>query len=426
MRLIKKILLVALFSHSFTSGFTQEYDFDIPEEEEAKIEFNGNLDAKCGMLQTRKTSPFFGLQFYDVPEKSDYLSQNRLDFYLNGEYRHKQVGFFMKTFYQYAKEEPLSPSFFELYGSLNLSPRLSMSIGKRRFNWGKGYAFNPAGYVNAEKDPENPDLALAGKTSVYINYNRSFTSNLIQNFSVGAILLPPEAAINQKFASADKIGAAFKLYFFFRNIDIDFMTAFKKNEPQRFGVDFSANLRENVEIHSEISYAHGENKYLIVDDLVFQQKINGVSFLLGLRYLNRFNTTLIVEYYHNNSGQSKNEFASYVDYLQSSLESDIPEIINPAKLNMSTTFRSKTLMQDYLYVKLIQPEPFSWLYSSISMFSIFNLADKSFLISPQLSYKPYTNFEVLLWPVFFFGNNHAEYGSKQFKRKVEIWMRFYF
>lgn len=426
MRLIIKILFVVLFTNAFTSGFSQEYDFDIPEEEEAKIEFNGNLDAKLGILQTRKSSPFFGLQFYDVPEKSDYLSQNRLDFYLNGEYRHKKVGFFMKTFTQYAKEEPLSPSFFELYGSLNLSPRLSMSIGKRRFNWGKGYAFNPVGYVNAEKDPENPDLALAGKTSVYINYNKSLASGSLQNFSVAAILLPPEAEINQKFASADEIGAAFKLYFLLKNIDIDFMAAFRKNEPQQFGVDFSANLRENVEIHSEISYAHGENKYLIVDDLVSQQKINGVSFLLGLRYLNRFNTTLILEYYHNNSGLSKNEFTSYVDYLQSSLDSNIPEIITPALFNMSTTFRSKTLMQDYLYVKIIQPEPFSWLYSSISMFTIFNLADKSFLFSPQLSYKPLTNFEVLLWPVFFFGNDHAEYGSKQFKRKVEIWMRFYF
>ncbi|MBE9511539.1 MAG: hypothetical protein IMY71_11730, partial [Bacteroidetes bacterium] len=152
----------------------------------------------------------------------------------------------------------------------------------------------------------------------------------------------------------------------------------------------------------------------------------GVSFLLGLRYLNRFNTTLIVEYYHNNSGLSKNEFTSYVDYLQSSLDSNIPEVINHTVFNMSTTFRSKTLMQDYLYMKIIQPEPFSWLYSSISMFTIYNLADKSFLISPQLSYKPFTNFEVLLWPVFFFGNNNAEYSSKQFKRKVEIWMRFYF
>ena len=24
------------------------------------------------------------------------------------------------------------------------------------YNWGKGYAFNPVGYVNPFKDPENP------------------------------------------------------------------------------------------------------------------------------------------------------------------------------------------------------------------------------------------------------------------------------
>ena len=426
MRLIKRFLLMALFAFASTSAFSQDYDFDIPEEDEAKIEFNGNLDAKWGLLQTQKSSPFFGLQFYDVAEKENYLSQYKLDFYLNGTYRHKQVGFFMKTFYQYAKEEPLSPSFFELYGSLNLSPRLSLSIGKRRFNWGKGYAFNPVGYVNAEKDPENPDLALAGKTSVYLSYNRSFNSDILQNFSLGAVLLPPEAEINEKFASTDKIGAAFKLYFLLKNIDIDLMAAFKKDEPQRLGLDFSTNLRENLEIHAEFSYAQDEIKYLVNDELISQHKTNGGSYLLGLRYLTRFNTTLIAEYYHNNSGLSKNEFFSYVNYLSNSLESNNPELINSAKMNMSTTFRSKTIMQDYLYLKLSHPEPFSWLYSSISVFTIYNLTDNSILLSSQLSYKPYTNFEVLLWPFLFFGGNDTEYGSKQIQKKVEIWMRFYF
>ncbi|MBN2090908.1 hypothetical protein JW964_14945, partial [candidate division KSB1 bacterium] len=125
-------------------------------------------------------------------------------------------------------------------------------------------------------------------------------------------------------------------------------------------------------------------------------------------------------------GMSKNEFKSYLKYLRSSLEGNSKAEINAARLNMSTAFRSKTLMQDYLYVKLIQPEPFSWLYSSISLFTIYNLADHSFLISPQLAYKPYTNFELLLWPFLFFGGNDAEYSNKQFERKVEIWMRFYF
>ena len=425
MRHFRKIVLTALLIFSFTIAFSQEYEFDIPEEDDAKIELNGNLDAKWGLLQTRKSSPFFGLQFYDVSEKDDYLSQHRLDFYLDGVYRHKQVGFFMKTFYQYAKEEPLSPSFFELYGSLNFSSRWSMSIGKRRFNWGKGYAFNPVGYVNAEKDPENPDLALAGRTSVYFNYNRSFQSDVLQNFSLSAILLPPEADINDRFASADQIGAALKLYFLLKNIDIDLMTAFRKDEPPRIGIDFSTNLRENLEIHAELSYAWDEKKYLIVDGIM-SQELDGSSYLLGLRYLNRLNTTLIVEYYHNNIGLSANEFKYYLGYLRNSLESNNSVMINAARSNMSTVFRSKTLMRDYLYVKLMQPEPFSWLYSSISLFTIYNLSDHSCLISPQLSYKPYTNFEFLFWPFLFFGGDDTEYGSKQFERKVEIWLRFYF
>ena len=308
MRLLKIFLLIILSAFTISNVSSQEYDFDIPEEEEAKIEFNGNLDAKWGLLQTRKSSPFFGLQFYDVSEKDDYISQHRLDFYLDGIYRHKKIAFFMKTFCQYTKEEPITPSFFELYGSLNLSPRLSMSFGKRRFNWGKGYAFNPVGYANAQKDPENPDLALAGKPSVYVSYNRSFTSDFVRNFSLGAILLPPEAEINQKFAPADKIGAAFKLYLLLKNIDIDLMTAFKEDNSQQVGLDFSTNLRENLEIHAEFSYAHDEIKYLVSKMLVSHHKNSGGSYLLGLRYLSRFNTTLIAEYYHNNNGLSENEF----------------------------------------------------------------------------------------------------------------------
>ena len=69
MRLIKKFLLVILFISAFTGAFSQEYDFDIPEEEDDKIDFNGNLDAKWGLLQVRKSSPFYGLQFYDAAEK---------------------------------------------------------------------------------------------------------------------------------------------------------------------------------------------------------------------------------------------------------------------------------------------------------------------------------------------------------------------
>jgi hypothetical protein len=113
-------------------------------------------------------------------------------------------------------------------------------------------------------------------------------------------------------------------------------------------------------------------------------------------------------------------------YLQNTLNSNIAEQVQQAQQNISAVFRSKTLMRDYLYVKLIHPEPFDLLYTSVSLFSIYNLADNSFLLSPQISYKPFTNFEFLFWPFFFIGDEHSEYGSKQFSRKTEFWLRFYF
>jgi hypothetical protein len=409
------------------TGYVQDYDFEIPENEEtAKIEFNGNLDTKWAVLKTNELSPFYGLQFFGQDKTDDYLSQYRLDFYFNGDYRYKQIGFMMRTFAQYTRDEPVDISFFELFGSLNLSPRMTFTIGKRRYNWGKGYAFNPVGYVNSEKDPENPDLALAGKMSAFISYNRSFNSGIIQNMSVSTILLPPEADILDKYAQLDNTSLAIKLYVLMQNIDVDFMFFTAKNQPQRFGMDLSTNLLENLEVHGELSFADNEAFNLIQNHTVQTNKKDGFSYLLGMRYLNNLNMTFIAEYYHNNRGLSPSEYKEYLAYLINNLSTADADIINVIRSAISTSFRSKNLMQDYIYVKSSLPEPFDWLYSSVSVFTIYNMNDGSFVLSPQIGYKPFTNAEILLWPSFFFGDDNSEYGSKQFRNKVETWFRFYF
>ena len=73
-------------------GRGQEYDFEIPEIEERNLEISGNLDAKWGLLDSRKDSPFYPLQ--NLPATTDdFLSQYRLDFYLDGEYRFEEDTF---------------------------------------------------------------------------------------------------------------------------------------------------------------------------------------------------------------------------------------------------------------------------------------------------------------------------------------------
>ena len=404
----------------------EDYGFDIPEEPESSLEVHGNLDGKWGLLQTRKGSSLYGVRFYDAPVKNEYLSQYRLDFYLNGNYRLKQVGFFARTFTQYVRDEPIQTSFFELYGSLNLSPRLTVGLGKRRFSWGKGYAFNPAGYVNAEKDPENPDLALAGRASVSFVYNRSYSSGWVQNFSMTGVVLPPAPDLLSRYASASHTGGALKLYFLVRDMDVDFMAFRQKGEAPKYGLDLSTNLRPNLEIHGEFSYVRADTKPVVQDDLVAHRQVSGASYLLGTRYLTGRGTTVIAEYYHTPFGLSRSEYRDAVDFLRRRIDSGDPVLVREAGSVISEVFRTRTVMQDYLYLKVTQPEPFGWLYASVSAFTIYNLDDRSFILSPLMAYKPYTNFELLLWPTLFVGDAETEFGSRQFERKIEGWMRFYF
>jgi len=430
MSLLKRPIYCSLIISSlilWKTAEAQDYDFAIPEEEKAsKLEFSGNLDAIWGILQTNTASPIYGLQFFGQDKSDEYLSNYHLDFYLNGDYRYKQVGVTMRTFTQYTKEGPLELSFYELYGSLNLSPRLNFGVGKRRYNWGKGYAFNPVGYVNTEKDPENPDLALAGKISLYLKYNRSFNSGLIQNLSLSTIVLQQEAHILDKYSKFEDLSVALKLYVLTNNIDLDFMFYAGPNQIRRYGMDLSTNLRENIEVHGEISYSDNEEKYIIQNNVVQMNKVSGFSYLMGLRYLTTWNMTIIAEYYHNYSGLTKQEYQDYLAYLQNNLITGDPGLIYTTRSVMTSHFRSKNMMRNYFYIKASLPEPFKWLYSSVSVFTIYNLNDNSLILSPQIGYKPFTNSEILLWPSFLFGGEDSEYGSKLFQNKLEMWFRFYF
>jgi hypothetical protein len=408
------------------SATAQEFDFQIPTVEHKKIEFNGNLDAKWGLLNARHGSPFYRIQFFEDDEKRDYWSQYRLDYYFNGDYRQDKTQFVAKTFTQYSKEEPLTFSFYELYGSLNLSPKLSFGIGKKRFTWGKGYAFNPVGYINAEKDPENPDLALAGKSAAFFSYNKSFGQNTLQNIAFTGVILPPDAEINDKFAPAADTKIAANLYLLINDIDIDVMMYLGRDNEKRFGFDFSTNLRENLEIHSEFSYNRNDTKYVMRGSGVLPVSTNGSSYLTGIRYLNRFNTTIFVEYYHSHTGLTSHEYDDYFTFIEIATDAGALEAVNAARAVQSGGFKQKTLMRDYLYINAKQPEPFSLLYSSFSIFTLYNLADHSFILSPRFTYTPVTDFELWLWPFFFLGNDESEYGSKQFSHKVEVWARFYF
>jgi hypothetical protein len=399
---------------------------EVPAEQAKKLEWSGNLDVKYTLFHMDENSAAYALQFPMNRPSSPFLTQYRFEPYLNAEYRMRDLGFSLSTHATYFSDAEASVDIFEAYGSFNPSFSMTLQAGKRVYNWGKGYAFNPVGFVNPVKDPENPELAQAGLLSANVEYVKSFSSGALQNMSLLLVVIPSSGSTDNRFGELKHTDLALKTSFLLWDTDIDFMGFYSIQKPRRVGVDIARNMSENVEIHGELTYSANVARIAIANNSLVATTANGVSYLLGLRYLHESNTTLIAEYYHNEFGLSASEFDSYTRFLGSGTQGNDPILMQHVANVHQTYFRGSNLMKDYAYLKLTKPEPFDWLYFTPSVFIIYSVADRSFLLSATMIYKPVTNVEFILWPTLVSGGENTEYGSKAFRQRVEVWMRVFF
>lgn len=420
------IIVLMLASSAIVYGQENETLPFTEDEQEKKLEWNGNLDVKYSLFNMDQNSAQYKLQFFKDPPATSMLSQYRIEPYLNAEYRTNGLGFVLKTHASYYSDSNSRFDLFEAYASFNPSFNTNLQAGKRVYSWGKGYAFNPVGFVNPVKDPENPELAQAGLLSANFEYIKSFSSDALQSFSFLAVLIPTTDIAGTSFGEFNNTDIALKSSFLLWDTDIDLLAYYSVNKPKRFGFDFARNIQDNIEIHGELSFNQNIEKFAIINNSLYNSRVDSYSYLIGLRYLDASNTTIIAEYYHTGAGLSMDEYSQYSEFLKNGAASSNP-MVAPQTLNTSLThFRGTTLMQDYLYLKVSQPEPFDWLYFTPSLYTIYNLIDNSFLLSFQMSYKPVTNTEFIFWTTMFVGDRSTEYGGKQVQQRMELWMRVFF
>lgn len=430
--MINFFLVISLFSLETTIAFasdeipaSQESAEALSESSLSKLEVNGNLDSKYSLLRSRITSSLYKLQNFGQTKKSDDLSQFVLEPYLNGEYITKDLGFHFKTHGSYINEQTSTLDLFELYGSINTHPTLTFSVGKKAYNWGKGYAFNPVGYVNPIKDSENPESLQAGLMSLAVDYTKSFDSDALRTFGFTFMAIP-SSNVQNKYGEVSQTDFATKAYFLAWDMDIDILGYRSLSNGNQLGVDFSQNISTNIEVHGEFSHFENVPKAIIDQNTLNILKGSGNSYLAGVRYLNSIDTTIIAEYYHNGNGLTSNEFNQYIKYVYDTVASGQSTAVQQALGTSITYFQKSAIMRDYLYLKISQPEPFNWVYFTPSTFVIYNLSDQSFTLGLPLSYKPFTNFELLVWPTVLVGSAGTQFGEKPFSQRLETWLRFYF
>ena len=431
-RAVRFILPAILLLLAAPTAWGGEYDFQIPEAEKKAWEFGGKLEFRYIHHQIDRDSVLAHLKFPEENEESIYELRPSLE--LRGGYSAGPANLTLATHHEYQRTywgEEWDNKVYEGYLTLSPIPELTVDVGKKSYLWGKGYAWNPAGFINRTKDPDDPELNLEGYTALSLDYIKSFSGPGLQTVAITPVVMPVLDWENTELGREGDVNYALKLYFLFYDTDIDLMYYGGPNQADSFGLDFSRNLRENLEIHGELALRLDQEK-TVLDSAgnTATDHEDQWSWLVGFRYLNRFDTTFFLEYYHNGAGYTKEEINTFFrfqkDAYQRYLSTGRRSVLGEALKKANAYYSRRNLGRDYLYLKISQKEPLDILYFTPYVTAIVNLGDGSASLTPGLTYQPWTNVELGWKTVIPLGPGSTEFGEKQDDFRMEFLVRYYF
>lgn len=251
-----------------------------------------------------------------------------------------------------------------------------INIGKITPKWGKGYYFNPVGFIDRKKDPNEPQLAREGFSALNYMYNKVYNSDL-QNLTFDIFYIRTTEDINEYLYVGDSNIVAAKLYILYKDIDIDLIYSYSDKDENKIGIDLSTNIETNFEIHGE--YGSFEYGYY--------------SYLLGLKYLTDSELTILSEYFFQNTLQAKN-----------------------------TPFWDER----YFINSFTQKEPYEFLYFNIYYKNILNINDHSYQNKIGFVYTGIKNLELDLSLLKNIGDELSEFDSKKVKQFVWLSLKYSF
>ena len=410
----------------------EEYTFDLSEIEKKAVQVGGYLEFRPVLSGLDRDSWLYKLRFYDLEER-ETISEYNFNALFDLSFEKGIVGAKIRSNTDITKSVSGWSHVTTLFeASLSLKPSLSfhLDIGKKRMKWGKGYAWNPVAFIDRPKNPNDPGLALEGYVVLSIDYIKSFQGKL-KTITLTPVLIPVNEHINSTFGNKNQLNFGGKVYFLFYDTDIDLMFLSGGSGPARYGMDFSRNITSNFEIHGEFAYIPDYIKKVIQEDgTVGEEQYASINYLLGIRFLTKTNTTFFFEYFKNGNGYTSNEMENfyflidqaYQSYLLAADDSQLEFLFGAA----SQAYRTFAPMQDYLFLRISQKEPWNIPYFIPSFTSIFNLTDKSFSLTPELLYNPITNLELRAKITILLGKGGSEFGEKQNDFRLEFRGRYYF
>lgn len=386
------------------------------------FELHGYAELRQEFQSMDTDSPLYRLNFADSDR--DALNRSIAALELSGSYRNGDSRI-AATWHGEQQHDELvdrgSGRLYELYLAHQADATTTVEVGKRAVKWGKGYAWNPVGFIERPKDPNDPELSREGFVIAGADFIRTRGGDL-HTLAFTPVLLPVTGEVNDDFGSTQALNAAAKLYLLYRDIDIDLLWLSAGSRPGRIGIDFSTNLAPHFEIHGEYAYSGDHQQKLLEPDGVTTRTCAAHSWLLGLRYLTARETTWIVEYYHDDRGYSKDDMEYFLTQVDSAPAPQLPQLRTVGQAG----YTRPSAMRDYLYLRLAQKDPFDILYFTPALTAIGNLNDGSWSLTPELLYTGITNLELRLRATFLGGGRLSEFGAKPNDSRFELRLRYSF
>jgi hypothetical protein len=394
--------------------------------------FGGFAEFQPTLLGIDRDSAVSRARFFRHPQDS-LFDQYNFRLRMEGSYKRDWLALFFKTdtlvrndFEGWDEDTKL----FEAYASAKPSANFILEAGKKVMKWGKGYAWNPASFIDRPKNPEDPEEALEGSIVATADYIRSFDGPL-KTLTLTTALIPVYKYVNAKFGELYHTNFASKLYLLLYDTDVDLMVFTGSSRTTRYGFDFSKNLTTNLEIHGEFAVVNNLDMMAInASGQATKTQADAISHLIGLRYLTEKETTYFLEYYRNGGGFSRAQIKDFISFVDDSYRTFVKTgndngMVRAAKL-LDGPYGMANPARHYLYFRASQKEPFDILYFTPAVTSIMNLTDASLTLIPELAYSPITNLELRFRTAVLLGKKGTEYGEKQNDYRIELRLRYHF
>ncbi|MFQ3622332.1 MAG: hypothetical protein SNJ73_02180 [Acetobacteraceae bacterium] len=413
----------------------ERFTFSVEEVGPRPVELGGHAELRLDWTRWRTGSPYRRLARPGGQPASSLRAQPGLT--LNGLVRSGPFRLVASGNAAYLADSTApgrgSAVLYEGYGLYEWAPGNAVAAGKRVQRWSKSYAFQPVGFVERARDPTEPDQAREGFWMATLEWTRSITGGgPLQSVGVTGVLLPVTPDLNREVSPDRGLNGGVRLSSLVADTDVDLYGFTGPSRSTRLGAGVGRNLAPELVVYAEAAWAAEEPRPVIdpASGRLRRLASGGISGLVGLRWQTPTDTTVIVEYLHNGTGYTRDQFADALEAIDRAgdrIAAGLPAAPgDEVARSLARVLQRPQPLRDYVYLRLSHREPWNLLYVTPALTVIVDAGNGSATIQPEVVYTRFTDLELRLRAQATVGESGSDFGARASSARVELRLRAFF